>query len=128
MTSYLKNKLLDHSVGKTAYTKPDAVYLAAFVGDPETTNGAEVAANTTTDYIRKVITWGTAADAGAISNTAEVNFGVAGSAWGTISHLAIFDAEAAGNRLWSDEMSASKTVAEGDTLVVDTGDIDLTLT
>ena len=127
MTSYLKNKLLDHAVGKTAFTKPDAVYLAAFVGDPEGA-GTEVTANTTTDYIRKVITWGTAADAGAISNTAEVDFGVAGSAWGTLTHLAIYDAESSGNRLWSDEMSASKTRAEGDTFVVSIGDIDLTLT
>ena len=127
MLAYLKNKLLDHAVGKTAFTKPDAVYLAAFVGDPEGA-GTEVTANTTTDYIRKVITWGTAADAGAISNTAEVDFGVAGSAWGTLTHLAIYDAESSGNRLWSDEMSASKTIAEGDTFVVSIGDIDLTLT
>ncbi len=127
MLAYLKNKFLDHGTGKTAYTKPDATYLAAFIGDPEGA-GSEIAANTTTDYIRKVITWGTPAAAGAISNTAEVNFGIAGSAWGTITHLAIYDAEAAGNRLWSDEMSASKTIAEGDTFVVSIGDIDLTLT
>lgn len=128
MTAYLKNKILDHATGKTTYTKPDAVYLAAFVGDPETTAGVEVTADTTTDYIRKAITFGSAAAAGAISNTAEVDFGVAGSAWGTITHLAIFDAESSGNRLWSDQMSASKTVGEGDTFKVAVGDIDLTLT
>jgi hypothetical protein len=127
MTAYLKNKLLDHATGKTAYTKPDAVYLAAFVGDPEGA-GNEVTANTTTDYIRKVITFGSAADAGAIPNTAEVNFGVAGSAWGTITHLAIYDAETSGNRLWSDEMAASQTIDANEQLTIPISSLDLSLT
>lgn len=127
MTTYLKNKLLDHAAGVTEYTMPTDIYLAAFVGDPETISGAEVDANTTTGYGRQAVTMDSAAS-GSQANTAAVEFPVANASWGTITHLAIFDAESGGNRLWSDQMSASKTIGEGDTFTVAIGDLDLTLT
>lgn len=127
MTTYLKNKLLDHAAGVTEYTMPTDIYLAAFVGDPETTSGAEVDANTTTGYRRQAVTMGSAAS-GSQANTAAVEFPVANASWGTITHLAIFDAESSGNRLWSDQMSASKAIAKGDSLVVSAGDVVLSLT
>jgi hypothetical protein len=34
MTDYLEKKLLDHTLGKAAYTMPTTVYLALFTADP----------------------------------------------------------------------------------------------
>jgi hypothetical protein len=56
-----------------------------------------------------------------------VTFTAAGGSWGTITHIGIHDALSSGNLLWHGSMTASKTIADGDTLEFAIGNIDLTL-
>jgi hypothetical protein len=56
----------------------------------------------------------TPASGGASQNTVDVNFPVAGAAWGTITHVAIFDAVSAGQMLFHGPLAASKTIGMGD--------------
>jgi hypothetical protein len=56
-----------------------------------------------------------------------VSFTAAGGSWGTISHIGIFDTLTSGNLLWHGSMTASKTIADGDTLEFAIGNIDLTI-
>lgn len=121
-SAYLRNKLVDHSLGTAAYTKPSAVYLAAYVGDPGGA-GAEVSGN---GYERQAMVFGAASD-GAAASSADVTFPVASGAWGTVSHLALFDAATAGNLLWYGPMTLSKTIEEGDQLKVASGNFTVTL-
>ena len=124
-SSYLRNKLVDHSLGTTAYTKPTAVYLAAFVGDPGD-DGTEVS-TTDTGYARQAVTFAGASSGEADSN-ADVVFPVATDDWGTISHLALYDDDEAGNLLWYGPMALPKTIDESDQLKVASGNFTVSLT
>ena len=64
---------------------------------------------------------------GTTSNSGEVSFTATGADYGTVTHMGIFDASSGGNLLWHGALTASKTVADGDTLTFAVGNIDLTM-
>lgn len=124
LSNYLENKVLDHTLGTTAYTKPTAVYIALFTSDPtEAGTGAEVSGG---GYARKQATFG-AASGGSASNSAEVLFDVASASWGTITHVGIYDAATAGNLLWHGALSTSKAIASTDQFRLPAGNITVTI-
>ncbi|MBP2310492.1 hypothetical protein GBZ48_31525 [Azospirillum melinis] len=117
MSNYLRNKLLDHANGKTAYTMPATVYLAALTSASTVAGPGTEVGTASTGYARQAITATmTAASNGVSSNAANIVFGPATAAWGTISDYAIFDAATGGNMLWFGTMPAAKTVAVDDEL------------
>ena len=124
MTDYLENELIDHVLRNLAYTSPTTVYAALFTAAPgEAGGGTEVSGNA---YARTAVTFG-APTAGATDNTADVTFPTAsGGNWGTVTHVAIFDASTAGNMLLYGALTASKVVNDGDTFKFNTGDLDVT--
>ncbi|WP_058602327.1 phage tail fiber protein [Aureimonas ureilytica] len=128
MTNYLEKKLLDHTLGKAAYTMPTNVYLALFTADPGETGSlsAEVSAG---GYARYGITPGMAAadaSAGTSSNTAAVTFGPASADWGTITHIAVMDAASGGNMLLYGALAVSKVINSGDSLQFAVGQLTIT--
>lgn len=99
MTDYLENKLLDHALGKTAYTMPTE-YLALFTAAPsDAGGGTEVAGNA---YARQNATTALGATSGGQSTTAsQITFPDAnGGNWGEILCWALFDALTSGNMTW----------------------------
>ena len=107
-------------------TRPTAWYVALYTAAPsDSGGGTEVSGN---GYSRQAVTFAAATSpGGTTSNTGDITFTAAGGDWGTITHIGIFDASTAGNLLWHGAMTASKTVADGDTLQFSTGNIDLTI-
>lgn len=89
LTEQVRNKVLDLVFRGVAYTPPTTVYIGLH------TNTSEVSGM---GYKRMPITFG-AATSGTLKNTAEVRFPIAGVSWGTVTKLAIYDAETVGNRL-----------------------------
>jgi hypothetical protein len=131
-SSYLRNKILDHVFGATAYTAPGTVYISLHTADPGD-NGANEASGT--GYARKSVTNNTTnfpnASAGAKSNGAAVDFAAAGGNWSSsanMTHYGIWDASSSGNFLGGGSLAVAKPVLSGDTASFPTGDIDLTLT
>jgi hypothetical protein len=126
-SSYLRNKLVDHSLGTTAYAKPAAVYLAAFVGDPGST-GVEVAGN---GYARQAVTFNASSGSGenpcAAASNADATFPVATGSWGTVDNLALYDAATGGDLLWYGPMTVSKSIGLGDQLKVASGNFTVSL-
>ena len=54
-SNYLENKLIDHSLGTTTFTKPTSVYLALYTVSPsDSSSGTEATGGS---YVRKVITF-----------------------------------------------------------------------
>lgn len=130
MTDYLEKKLLDHTLGKAAYTMPATVYLALFTADPTDTGSlaAEVSV-TSTGYARQAITAAmpaASATGGQSANTTAITFGPASAAWGTITHLGICDASTGGNMLLFAALTASKTIASADSLQFAIGQFTVT--
>jgi len=122
MTDYLENKVLDGTVKATTYTAPANVYMALYsVAPSESGTGTELTGN---GYGRQLITFGTAAANGTISNTANLSFTASGNAWSVKGH-AITDAASAGNILyWS---TTNRALAAGETLTYLTGKINISI-
>lgn len=118
MTNYLEKKLLDHTLGKAAYSMPPTAYLALFTSDPGETGSfaAEVSAG---GYARQAITSAMAATnatTGVSNNSNVITFGPASADWGTITHIGIVDASSAGNMLLYGALTSARTIQNGDSL------------
>jgi hypothetical protein len=84
ITTYLENKLLEHSVGKAPYTMP-TTYVGLFINSPtvnyltpNSITGTEV--GQTNGYERKLISWNSASS-GTISNSTDVTWTSTGPAF-----------------------------------------------
>lgn len=133
-SNYLENEVLDHVLGKGArnFTSPANLYVALF-NNVSTNAAANLEAGTLTDevsgasYTRETVAFDSAAS-GAASNSGDIEFGPAGSGgWGTVTHVAIMDAATSGNVLFWGALSASKTIAENDSLRIAAGNLTITL-
>jgi len=123
-TDYYENKIIDHMLRNQAFTPPTTVYLALFTSAPsDAGGGTEVSGGS---YARQSVTL-SAASGGASSNSADITFPQATADWGTITHCALMDAATAGNMLMWTALDASKTVNNGDTFKINTGDLDVTV-
>jgi 4-hydroxy-L-threonine phosphate dehydrogenase PdxA len=123
-SSYLDNQLINHVLGSGTYTKPSSLYVALFVGDPAG-SGTEVSTSGTA-YSRQSAAFTVASNAA--SNTANLEWSAATSSWGTITHVAIYDAATSGNQLVTAALANSKTVNTGDIIRVNAGNLTVTLT
>lgn len=122
-SNYLENKVLLHVFGGTSYTAPATKYLALYTTNPgEGNTGTECSG---TGYARQTIAFTVVDDTA--SNTAAVEFPVAGSSWGTISYVGILDNSSGGNLLAYGALTTAKAIDSGDVFRVEAGDLDITL-
>lgn len=123
-TDFMENKIIDHMLRNQSYTPPTTVYVALFTSATDDTGGGtEVSGGS---YARQAVTL-SAASGGASSNSADITFPQATADWGTITHLALYDAATGGNMLMHTPLDASKTVNNGDTFKINSGDLDVTV-
>lgn len=127
LTDYAENKLLEHSVGKAAWTSPTHTYLALYTVAPtDSTPGTEVTGG---NYSRVQLSWGSASG-GQISINANAKFPSSGTAsvnFGTVVAMGILDAASGGDLLYYSTLSPSFTINAGDTFTVISGGITLSL-
>jgi hypothetical protein len=104
-------------------TRPTAWYIGLFTVAPtDAGGGTEVSG---TGYVREAVAFTVTGDTA--SNSAAVEWPVAGGSWGTITDLAIFDAVTAGNMIGYATLTSAKTIATGDVFRIPLGDLDVTL-
>ncbi len=125
--NYLEDKVLDHILGKTAYTMP-TVYVGLSTADP-LDDASGLAEPSGGGYARVATTGATwnAAALGSASNAAAITFPQATASWGTVTHFALFDAATAGNMIASGALTVSKAIGNGDTAKFDIGQLTTTL-
>ena len=122
-TDFLENKIAGHVFGAAAYTAPATLYVALYTTAPNDAGaGTEVSGGS---YARQSMAFTVTADTA--SNTVNVEYPKATASWGTVTHFAILDAVTAGNMLCYGTLTASKTVASGDTLRFNAGELDITV-
>jgi hypothetical protein len=98
-------KVLDNDV--------NGAYVALYSGNPYGA-GTEI---TGIGYARKQITCSPAtfsAPTGTITNSAIVDFGSAGSVWGTIDHMAIYDAPTGGHMIHAGPLTLPRDIQDKD--------------
>ena len=124
-SNYLADALIDATVRKTTYTTPTQTYVALYTSDPTKNNtGTEVSGTT---YTRFPLTMD-APDDGVTQNTNEMEWAVAMTVWGTITHVGIMDTEVAGNLLYFAELIEPKNITVGDQFQITPTKLKLTLT
>jgi hypothetical protein len=126
LSDYAEKLLLDFLMTTGSATRPTNWYVALYTAAPsDSGGGTEVSAGA---YTRQSVTFDAASSpGGTTSNSNEVSFTASGGDYGTVTHMGIFDAASSGNLLWHGALTASKTVADGDTLTFAVGNIDLTM-
>jgi len=114
-SDYLENKVLDHILGNTAYSAPATVYFGLYTSNPtDAGGGTEVSGvsyarvsktNNTTNFPNAV--------SGVKSNGTSVDFPTAGSAWGSVQSVGVFDAPTGGNLLYWAPLASAIVVPNG---------------
>ena len=121
-SNYLENKLIDHSLGTTTFTKPTTVYAALYTVAPsDTGGGTEVTGGS---YARQTITF-SAASSGSTSNNTNVDFNTMPAA--TVVAVAVLDAVTAGNLLYWGTLTTNRTVTAGDSIRIASGALVVSL-
>jgi hypothetical protein len=130
LSDYAENKIIGELFKQNTFASPTNIYIAlsttstltdAMTG---TTLTGEIA---TGSYVRKICNTWDAAASGATENSQTVTFAQATAAWGNLKSFAITDKITKGNIIGWGKLTASKTIASGDTFKFATGDIDVTL-
>jgi hypothetical protein len=104
-------------------TRPTAWYIGLFTAAPgEAGGGTEVSGGS---YVRMAVTLSVSGDTA--TNSAAVEWPTASASWGTVTHIAIFDALTTGNMLSYATLTASKTIASGDVLRIPASSLTITL-
>lgn len=130
ISTYLANKLLDHQLGKAAYTMP-TVYVALSSTTP-TAGGTNVTEPSTGGYARvatSAATWASAAS-GATSNAAAITWAAASADYlsgANLTYGVLYDAITAGNCLGFGLITTAKNVLNGDTPSIAIGALTVTL-
>lgn len=99
-STYLDDKILDVVFSGTPFTTPTK-YVALFSSDAGLSENTPSTEITGGGYARVKAENSifNAASAGLVTNNAEILFPVANESWGTITHVAIMDAQSSGNVL-----------------------------
>lgn len=127
MNTYLENQVLN-LLRAVNITAPTTVYLSLHTADVGQSGSLANEIATSTGYARQAITFGTAASGGSIANTADVVFPAATAAY-TVAAVAIVDSptQGAGNCLWHSNLTASKSLAVGDTFKMPSGQLNVSI-
>lgn len=118
-----ETNVLTWTFTSNAVTRPTAWYLGLFTAAPgEAGGGTEVSGN---GYARKAVTFTVSGNLA--TNSGAIEFDAATGSWGTITHVAVFDALTGGNQIAYAALSTSKAIDTGDILRVPAGDLDIIL-
>jgi hypothetical protein len=131
-SDYYENKIIDHMLRGQSFTPPATIYVALFTASTGLEANSGVTGEVSgTGYARKAVTL-SEASAGATSNSSLIDFGTAGSAWGTVTHIAIVDHET--NSTWGTNVNvllwksvASKIVASGDLVKINASGLSVSV-
>lgn len=124
MSNYLENKILNHIANKEVYTAPEKCYMALLTSSStDETIGEEVVA---LDYSRKPIVFETSTE-GILTNSTDIVFDIASENWGTLTSVAIYDAETDGNPLFYADLTAPQEVLQDNQIIFKTGKLTIAL-
>ena len=129
ISAYAEKAMLDWALGGASPTAPTTRAVGLSLGAPTSVSGSEMA--TASGYTRKTAGFGAAASpAGSATLNTAITFGPFLTAY-SISGLQVWDtlgvAVDAGNMLWEGLLATARTVASGDSLVIASGALTITL-
>lgn len=122
-SNYTENLALKWLLTTDSATRPTSWYVALFTSDPtDAGSGTEVSGGS---YARKSVAFTVSGDTA--TNSATVTFDTASANWGTIGYVGIYDNSTGGNLLFHGAVTTSKTIESGDTFVISSSNLSITL-
>jgi len=117
---YQANKILDEQFGGTTLSPIATLYVGLSTTAPSA-DGTGVTEPSGGAYARVSVTnnktnWDTSA-LGILDNDVAIQFVESTASWGTITHVVIYDAVTAGNLLYWEALTSSRTVAAATTVL-----------
>lgn len=107
----------------TSVTRPTSWHLALYTVAPGEGGGGTECSGTA--YARQSFTMTVSGDTA--TNAANIEYAVAGSSWGTLVAVGVFDAATSGNLIAYGNLTTSKAIDTGDVFRIPAGDLDITL-
>jgi len=131
-SDYLEQALLNATLRATAYTAPAKVYISLHTEDPTDDGSKGEVSTVDTGYARREIAFSAPTSDGTgykCVNSADVTFPDPTGNWGTITHLSLWDTNAAGNCLYTmaDTNDPHKSYGINDVCVIRAGSISVKL-
>lgn len=127
-SNYIEEAILNYFFRNQVVTQPSTVYLALYINDPtDADTGTEISGG---GYSRKQVTFGTPAQVGdkaVISNNAKIEFDIATTDWGQVSHWAVRTAAGGGNMLCRGAWSRVENVSSGNRFTVEAGNLQVSM-
>ena len=115
ISNWLAAQYLNAALRGISFTAPSAVYIALYTSDPTAADtGTEVSGG---GYVRKAITFAAPAlDGGmqTVRNAVDIEFPVASTDWGLVTHIGLRTAETGGNLMWFKALDNPRTIQSGD--------------
>ena len=122
-SDYMETNVLKWALTTATVTRPTTWYVALFTtATTDAGGGTEVSGGS---YARQAVTFSVTGDTA--SNTGNVLFPVATAAWGTITHVAVYDSLTTGNSLFHGAATSSKVIDTGDAYLINTSNLQVTL-
>ena len=117
-----ETRVLNYVFTTSSVTRPTTWRVALYTSAPsDTGGGTEVSGG---GYARQAVTFSVSGDTA--SNTAALEYATATAAYGTVSHVGVFDAATGGNLIAYAALATSKAIATGDVFRIPAGDLDIT--
>jgi hypothetical protein len=122
-SNYVENLSLKWLLTAQTATRPTTWFVSLHTADvTDAGTGTEVAGGS---YARQSATFTVTNDVAA--NSANVLFPTASANWGTISHVAIWDASTGGNLLFHGAATSTKVIETGDAYLINAGNLTVTM-
>ena len=118
-----ETRVLNYVFTASSVTRPTAWHVALYTAAPsDTGGGTEVSGGA---YARQAVTFSVSGNTA--TNTAALEYATATAAYGTVSHVGVFDASTGGNLIAYAALATSKVIDTGDVFRIPAGDLDVTL-
>lgn len=131
ITYYQANRIIDRNFGNTNFTPPATLYVALSTTTPSA-DGTGVTEPSGGGYARVSVTNNktnfTTSSNGVLSNAVQLSFPESSSAWGTITHICMYDASTGGNLLYYDTLTPSRSVQSLTTFLLAAGQLQISMT
>ncbi len=127
-SNYLEEAILNYFFRNQAVAQPTTLYLALYINDPtDADTGTEVSGG---GYSRKQVTFGAPVQTGdkcVILNNAKIEFDIATTDWGNVTHWGIRTAASGGNLLCRGSFNRIENIQSGNRLTIEIGNLQISM-
>lgn len=127
-TTYFLNSIMGNVfASKTSPALPTRYYVGLSTTAPSMDGTDVTEPSSSVGYARIALDMLSEPVNGAITNDDSITFNESISAWGTVTHFVIYDAETGGNLLMYDALTTPRAIEEATVVIIKKGSLNLTL-